>query len=186
MFLLLSSSPTLFIAKRKIYYFSRIFLFGISTDVDELSKESSDVFFWCLKQNQECYEQWVRTVRSFAYIFFFRILSWCKNIDLYFCMKHVKQESIYLENLKASVALLRRLSSERKAHHELKLLKETFKRFREKVKYSWHQYDIFFYSSNWNRNASIVYKYFFRYKYDCYQAACDFGLMSQTRKDNFC
>ncbi|KAE8673169.1 hypothetical protein F3Y22_tig00111810pilonHSYRG00254 [Hibiscus syriacus] len=44
--------------------------------VPELSKESSDIFIWCLTQNLECYNQW---------------------------------DALYIENLEASVTVLRNL-----------------------------------------------------------------------------
>ncbi|XP_068653176.1 uncharacterized protein [Aristolochia californica] len=31
---------------------------AISENIPELSKEASDIFFWCLSQNVECYKQW--------------------------------------------------------------------------------------------------------------------------------
>lgn len=122
-----------------------------------LSKEASSIFIWCLTQCPECYKQWVCVVIClfvlvFYFSFFFYFLIFFP-VYLFACFRkystifkshcsilyihYLKQDMLYLDNLDASVIVLKMLSVEWKEHSvkhaSLDPLRETIKSFREKV-----------------------------------------------------
>lgn len=108
--------------------------------IPDLSKEASDIFIWCLTQNPECYRQWVSIwliVLLLLHMFIKGIVQTIFFINLLLHCEYLEQDMLYLENLDASVVVLKKLSDEWKEHASkhtsLDPLRETLKSFREKV-----------------------------------------------------
>ncbi|KAK6134179.1 hypothetical protein DH2020_032069 [Rehmannia glutinosa] len=98
--------------------------------IPALSEEAASIFIWCLTQNPDCYKQWVRRSSLFA--------SPCikSSFQSHNLTLGLVLDKIYVDNIEASVATLRKLSEEWKRlsskQSSLQALGETLKSFRQK------------------------------------------------------